>query len=109
MLLDRPIRKVPGDLPRKWLFDDLIELVVWYTNDQTIYGFQIIYDLQDHSKALTYHPKNGFSHHIIDSGEHNPSLNYTPVLETESQYNISEIACLFESHASKLPDDIKEF
>jgi len=77
MLFDRSIKSVPGDLPRKWLFDDCIELVVWFGEDGQIFGFQIHYDLKSQPKAFTFTKESGYSHNLIDSGEDGPEANST--------------------------------
>ena len=109
MLSDRPVRIVPGDLPRKWLFDDSIELVVWFSDGDQIFGFQIHYDLRDLPKAFTFTKSAGFSHHLIDSGEDSPETNSTPVLSDSVPVNISEIELLFRTHSENLPDSIRTF
>jgi hypothetical protein len=109
MLSDRPIRFVPGDLPRKWLFDDSIEVVVWFSEADHIFGFQIHYDLQDIPKAFTFTETSGFSHHLIDSGEDIPQANSTPILSKPISVNISEVEQLFRTHSENLPDSIRSF
>jgi hypothetical protein len=109
MLSDRPIKFVPGDLPRKWLFDDSIELVVWFSDADHIFGFQIHYDIQDIPKAFTFTEPSGFSHHLIDSGEDIPKANSTPILSEPIPVNISEVEQLFRTHSENLPDSIRSY
>jgi len=109
MLTDHPIREVPGDLPRKWLSDDSIELVVWFSENDQIFGFQIHYDLHDQLKAFRFTRDSGFSHHLIDSGEDDPAVNCSPILSESTPVNISQVESLFRSHSKELPSDIRNF
>src|SRR4051812_3607460 len=109
MLSDRPVRIVPGDLPRKWLFDDSIELVVWFSEGDQIFGFQIHYDLRNQPKAFTFTRSAGFSHHLIDSGEDTPEGNSTPILSESIPVNILEVEHLFRTHSVNLSDSIRTF
>ena len=46
-------RSVPGDYDRKWLSDDHFDLIVWYTSNDKIYGFQLCYGKPRFERALT--------------------------------------------------------
>jgi hypothetical protein len=39
-----PKKSVRGDYDRRWLSDDYFDLIVWYTSDDTVHGFQLCYD-----------------------------------------------------------------
>jgi hypothetical protein len=108
MLFDSPIRAVAGDLPRKWLSDGVIDLIVWYNHDGSIYGFQILYDLQDLPKALTYRPGIGFSHDAVGAGE-DFGMYAAAILTPAPSFNIAAIRKLFEARSTALPEEITRF
>lgn len=109
MLFDRPIQAVPGDLPRKWLVDDCVELVVWFEEDGGIFGFQFHYDLKNAPKAFTFTKAAGFSHNLIDTGEDVPEENSTPILAESIPVNISEVEHLFRDRSENLPESLRWF
>jgi hypothetical protein len=109
MLADRPIQAVSGDLPRKWLFDDSVELIVWFAEDGEIFGFQFHYDLKNAPKAFTFTKTAGFSHNLIDTGEESPEENATPILAESVAVNILEVEHLFREHSENLPESLRSF
>ncbi len=50
----RDVRQVPNDYPRRWFYDDHLDLVAWYKPDGSLHGFQLSYDKTGHEKALTW-------------------------------------------------------
>jgi len=109
MLADRPIQAIPGDLPRKWLVDDCVELIVWFAEDGGTFGFQFHYDLKNAPKAFTFTKTAGFSHNLIDTGEDLPEENSTPILAESVPVNISEVERLFREHSENLPESLRAF
>ena len=37
-------RQVPGEGKRRWFRDDDFDLIIWYDDSDTVFGFQLCYD-----------------------------------------------------------------
>ena len=69
MFDEAPKKCVRGDYDRRWLSDDLFDLVIWYRPDDTIYGFQLCYGKPSWERALTWMSDRGFSHMLKAAGQ----------------------------------------
>ncbi len=63
------VRQIKGDPPRRWFSDSFFDLIVWLDTDNSIWGFQLCYDLEVNPRALTWTKVQGYSHSGIDDGE----------------------------------------
>jgi len=65
------LEKVPqhGGRRRRWFRSAKQELIVWFSEDDSMWGFQLCYDLDKQEKALTWTQDQGFSHERVDDGE----------------------------------------
>lgn len=109
MLRDTPIRTVPNDLPRKWLIDDHLELILWYLPTGEIAGFELVYDRLRHPRSIRWFPNGGFQHHQIDTGEDNPGKNRTPMLLAGDRADIAGVLDEFERRSTELPETIRGY
>ncbi len=105
----RNVRQIPGDRFRRWFTDENLEVVVWYEESGTIYGFQLCYDPRSQPRALTWTPKHGFSHAEIDDGDDKPTSNRTPILRSNADYNAAQLREAFLTSADELPAPEKAF
>src|SRR5437879_5394940 len=69
------VKRIPGQRARRWFHSDDEDLIVWYADDGSIFGFQLYYDKQKSERALTWLPQSAFSHDRVDDGE-GPALVY---------------------------------
>jgi hypothetical protein len=104
------VRQIPGHRPRRWFHSEDEDLIVWYANDGSIFGFQLCYDKQKSERALTWLPQSGFSHSRVDDGE-GPALTYkrTPVLVADGVLDASAVSSRFLRISKALPRDVFEF
>ena len=63
--------------------DDLMDLVVWYDEKQSISGFQLSYATLTDPHAVTWYRAKGLFHHRIDVGDFKPGRHGSPVLERD--------------------------
>ena len=105
----RNVRQEPGDSFRRWFTDENLEIVVWYAPDNSIFGFQICYDLRSQPRALTWTLKRGFSHAAIDEGDDKPTSNRTPMLVPNSHYDAAKLRESFLASSGSLPAKEKAF
>jgi hypothetical protein len=103
------VRQIEGGRPRRWFQSGDEDLIVWYAEDGTIYGFQLCYDRQGHEKALTWMPE-GYSHNRIDAGE-GRAFRYkgTPLLVADGRFDDSAMTRRFLEISTALPPEISEF
>jgi hypothetical protein len=109
MLRHAPKQKIHGDYDRRWIFDDYFDLIVWYTDEDAIHGFQLCYGKPRWERALTWISNRGFSHTEIDSGEDKATRNRTPILLPDSSFPVVEVMVEFERRAADLPRDLRAF
>ncbi|MEM7016342.1 MAG: hypothetical protein AAF512_03255 [Pseudomonadota bacterium] len=111
MLLEIPnVSQAPGEPRRRWFTDDDFDVIVWFDGADEILGFQIAYDKREQQKALTWFPKQGFNHNIIDEGEDRPGrYKGTPILVVDGAFNAQAIADSFSAASNKLEQDLVDF
>jgi hypothetical protein len=102
MLHDVVIRAVPGDFPRKWMFDDYFDLYLWYQPDGTVFGFQLCYDKDRDQRALTWDRAGKFQHNRVDAGEAKPNANQTPILSEPCPFSREPVRSEFVKRAVHL-------
>ena len=104
------VRQIPGEYYRRWFSDDNLDLIIWYSMDQEIIGFQFCYKSGTDEKALTWFNDKGYSHHKIDDGEYHPScFKMTPILIRDENFNNENILNQFTSACNKVESDIVNF
>ena len=58
----------PDELRRRWFHDPIIDIYTWEDAENSITRFQICYKLND-ERSISWASEEGFSYHLIDSGE----------------------------------------
>jgi hypothetical protein len=101
-----PKKPVRGDYDRRWLSDDYFDLIVWYTPEDTVHGFQLCYDKPYWERALTWLLDRGFSHLPVDSGEQTYK-NQTPILVPDGSFPADRVLGEFARRGSDLPLELR--
>src|SRR2546423_14624489 len=99
--------KIRGDLDRRWMSDDYLDLIVWYDKSGRVHGFQLCYGKPRWERALTWIKDRGFSHCEIDSGEAQATRNRTPVLLPNDAFPALTVLREFEQRSSPLPKSLR--
>ena len=104
------IQQVAGGRPRRWFHSESEDLIVWYADDGSIFGFQLCYDKQKSQRALTWLPTSGFSHDRVDDGEGSP-LTYkrAPELVADGAFDAPAMSIYFPRISGSLPRDVFAF
>jgi hypothetical protein len=104
------VRQIKGEPRRRWFKSASEDLIVWYAEDGSIFGFQLCYDRPVSENALTWLPQTGFTHNRIDDGE-NVGLAHkrTPALMTDSTLDARALSNKFEKISGHLPDKVTAF
>lgn len=101
------VRQIPGSEFRRWFASKSLELVVWYSSDDTIYGFQLCYQVDLIEKSLTWRKDTGYSHNRIDDGEHSTGKpKKTPMLVRDGVCDLGRLLALFLQASGNLPQEI---
>ncbi len=108
MLSGSPVRQIPGDLPRRWMSDDYFDLIVWYSDDGCIHGFQLCYDKRGDERALTWTQDNGFQHHRVDTGESSAVSNSTPILVAGGEFAGAVVEAEFARRSEQVSAEIRQ-
>ena len=110
MIEVRHVRQNPNEHFRRWFSNENSDLIVWYSLDKTIEGFELSYDKAGQEKVVRWLSGKGFSHYSVDSGEQSPLLNRAPMLRTiTGKLDVESILSCFEASATDLPADLIRF
>lgn len=104
------IRQIEGEPRRRWFTDPILDIYVWYDEDDNVIQFQISYDKGPGEQALTWRREDGIVHHSVDDGESGIyRMKSTPVIVADTGYDPTRIADLIKQHGGKLEHDLYEF
>lgn len=103
-------RQEKGQLERRWFSSSDEDLIVWYSADGKIFGFQLCYDRQGRERALTWNSEHGFAHNLIDDGEAvGMAHKQSPILVTDGIFDAAAISEHFCEICQWVPKDIVDF
>ena len=104
-------RQIENEPSRRWFTNKDFDLIVWYTNEWTIYGFQLCYDKLTSERAITWIKDKGYTHKKVDTGEmygRRPD-SFTPILISDGVFEVGEVSRRFKKISGKIDSDISEF
>lgn len=97
------VRQILGELVRRWFSSSIFDLIVWYSAEGGMHGFQLCYRESANHKALTWFKETGFSHQNIDDGEERPfRQKMAPILVPDGKFESDHILELFEKESKEL-------
>lgn len=104
-------RQVDGEPYRRWFTDLSLDLIVWYSDNRDIVGFQLCYGKLDKEHALTWKPDIGFSHGKVDTGEMYGirSDRLTPILLPDGLIDLPKLYKTFIGASIELEPDLVQF
>lgn len=99
-----------GERRRRWFQSEEEDLIVWYADDGSLFGFQLCYDRTRTERALTWLPPHGFLHNRVDDGE-GGGLGYkrTPLLVADGVFDAATMSGRFRHLSASLPGEIAAF
>jgi hypothetical protein len=99
-----------GEPRRRWFESDDEDLIVWFSGDGAIVGFQLCYDRRREERALTWHAEEGYSHMRVDDGEAIGQVRKSsPVLFPDGAFDAGAMLTRFRAIAGDVPEDIAAF
>jgi hypothetical protein len=104
------VRQIAREPRRRWFRSSNEDLIIWYTNDDSILGFQLCYDRQGTERALSWRVERGYSHEKVDDGEAvGFAHKQTPILVPDGVFDSQGVLERFLAAANSLPRDIVAF
>ena len=101
------VRQRPGEPRRRWFRSPEEDLIVWYEDDGSLWGFQLCYDRKNLERALTWTKEKGYSHLKVDDGEIEPlTVKRTAILVPDGVFDAGAVLERFHSVSAGLPEDI---
>jgi hypothetical protein len=103
-------KQIPGESYRRWFSDKTCDLIVWYSTDKNIIGFQFCYQEDSFERALTWFEDSGYSHNRVDSGE-GISLQHkmTPILIPDGTFDKENVLRLFKKKSKAIDQEVARF
>jgi hypothetical protein len=104
-----PTRQIDGEPRRVWYLDEIMDLIVWYSPDDQVLGFQLTSDKGTDEHALTWFAEKGFAHDRVDDGEGHPGhYKMTPILLEDGVLDCARLVRQFSEKDGLLPAEVRE-
>lgn len=106
------ITRIAQDNPfyqKRWFQSDNIDLFLWTDLENTIIGFDFVYDTKDNEKAFLWSKVNGFNHVKVDSSTPKGLLKMSPIYMGEYDCNIDHIMDLCKRECVELEQSYYDF
>ncbi len=100
------IAQIQGHSRRRWFIDDFFDLIVWYSADDRITGFQLCYNKDTDERALTWKIPSMYTHHRVDDGEYDITEKATPILIPDGMFDHRIIADRFWRESFEIDKEI---
>ena len=105
-----PTRQIHGEPRRVWFIDDQIDLIVWFSGEQRIIGFQLCENKGQDEHALTWFQGKGYSYHRVDDGEGRPGgPKMVPILVSAGVPDAEALLSQFAEKDDLLPEAVRGF
>ena len=105
----RNARQVAGEGYRRWFTDADFDLIVWYTDEGLLAGFQLCYDKEDSERALTWTRDHGFQHNRVDAGEVPGHSKMTPIIVADGAFDRDHVTALFRAASAAIDPRVASF
>ena len=93
---------------RRWFEDDGMELIIWYSGQDIVEGFQILYGKTTDEHALTWKSEDGFVHSQVDQGDDLFSKK-SPILIHRGAIPWTRVVEEFSARSSGIEESLREF
>lgn len=105
-----PTRQIHGEPRRVWFMDDQMDLIVWFSGEQRIIGFQLCANKGQDEHALTWFQGKRYSYHRVDDGEGRPGgPKMAPILVSGGAPDVEALLSQFADKDDLLPEAVRGF
>ena len=94
---------------RRWFTDDSFDLIVWYTDDQLLEGFQLCYDKGAREKCLSWRKSGTYTHTGVDDGEVYGQNKMSPILVADGVFDKWTVAKAFKAAGKEIDPKVSAF
>ncbi len=105
----KKVSQIPGEPKRRWFCDDYFDLIVWYSKDDDIIGFQLCYDKDQNERALTWKNSSDYTHYRVDDGESRLCPKGIPILVSDGMFDHDELVDRFLKESSAIEKGLSKF
>ena len=104
------VRQIPGAERRRWFVSRDLDLLVWFYDNDEIYGFQLCSGEGESEEALTWMADRGFLLSRVDDGEGAGAgkPKKTPMLVEGGTTDVAGLAARFEAQRGDVPAEIAD-
>ena len=110
MLREIPhVLQTDGEPRRRWFQSILIDLIVWFDDQDRPTGFQLCYGRgrPGAERALTWNAPASYRHMAVDDGEDRPFRHKaTPILISDGTFDVEVVSDAFLRESAELPAEI---
>lgn len=104
------VRQIPGESTRRWFSSSEFDLIVWFSKDGALHGFELCYDKHGKQRSLRWSNSTGFQHMAVDDGEKIFGKHKeTPILVDDGLFDAKQVHSDFSEVSHSLPDEIADF
>lgn len=102
------IRQIPDAESRRWFVSRDLDLLVWFSADGEVYGFQLCGGEGESEGALTWMADRGFLLSRVDDGEGSGAgkPKKTPMLVEGGGTDVAGLAAKFAAQCGDLPAEV---
>jgi len=104
----RNVRQESPSLRRRWFEGGDLELIVWQNLRGELTGFQLCHNQAGGPHALTWTPKDGFTHSCVDEGDSSPLRNETPILQPGGTVPWARLAEKFAAESGTIEPALRD-
>jgi len=104
------VRQIPGEPKRRWFSSNEFDLIVWFSEDGSVHGFELCYDKQGKERSIRWSNSDGFHHMAVDDGEQILGKHKeTPILVADGFFDAKQVHSKLSEVSHLLPEEIAEF
>ncbi|MFP4113336.1 MAG: hypothetical protein ACOCZB_01890 [Spirochaetota bacterium] len=105
----RGVRQRPEEGKRRWFTDEDMDLIVWYSSEDTIRGFQLCYGKLGDQHAVTWFSDGMYTHAKVDDGEsgRESGTKQTPILVQDGVFDARAVAQEFKRESVQVDPEIR--
>jgi len=103
-------KQIEGEGIRRWFTDQDFDLIIWYTDDKMLDGFQLCYDKQSKERCITWRKSGSYVHTGVDDGEQGHQTNkMSPILVADGLFDKWSVSKEFKLVSKKMDPVVANF